>query len=1463
MAFAPGSSKSIWNFDPRSIPGCQTWLDASDSNTITYSSGSNVSIWKDKAPYGNNARRLQGTPIRVSNAMNGLPAMYLDGSNATSAAFTGTCPPNVTNQLTVFAVFTVESGVQDAGRLFSLMYPDYQNPNSMMPLGYNTGANTLRVERNSSGYNATSNALTFGTPTLAACVVNGATTTIHMNGTQILSTSTVSSNLAYTYYTIGCFGQARGVGDNGVGPWNGYVWKGYVGEIILYSNALSTAQRQQVEGYLTKKWKLGTSNAAFTSPSSISGLRLWLDAQDASTVTTSGGLVTNVADKSSNGWVLSGANGFSYPNNTFNGSYPSFYGSNPYNSWTLGSNASLTFTQPFTVFFVAQRLNLAAATYYYDGYVFDGLNSTNRCYMYGNFYVAGALTNSSMNVNVGTTTPVVVTTIFNTSNSSQYLNGTTFSSNVNGGTSNLSSGIRIANGWNNGNSWVGHFCELVIYNKVVSTTERQQMEYYLGTKWGLLTSNTFTPSVIPVCLMWFDAADTTNIIRSGTQVTIWSNKGTSQGVASNKTGVVTSGTATYNGRNIVQFPPSTNLGFTTTIPNQPRAWFAVFRQLYQAGSPPAFQIFGAFTSSYDQIAGPDGNTMNEFRNSIAGMVSTTSATTGNNLFRIYNWTNSAASTSLNRIAINGTSLTLTDNSLAAGYGVNNIEYLIMNAYAVGADLAELICINGEITVLQRQQMEYYLAQKWGIAGPAAPSYYGPPVVSFAATPVVPYLPTTHPFYSIGPGLRTFRPIDIDGCALWLDAYDATTLTLSGSNVTQWRDKSGNAYHAVGYNNTATYDATGLNSKPALAFSSTKSMVSPVPAGTFPTAVSTFVVYQFSGAASSSAVYTIINRTLSQASAFAAPFSAYQNNGQVARYIGNGTTNGNQRYEFTAGTIYTNTTPTLYYFNVASNANTTWNESVNGTTTAYTLTLGTAAYGDTASNVCIGGRLDTAVFMNGFISEVIMYNTTLTTAQRQQVEGYLANKWKITIPTVGVSSTTPSLTNCKLWLDGADILGTGAPAPATITTWADKSGTSNTVTANSLSVGQAIASSPMGPFMNGASYFSITGGLVNSIANVPFVIFVVETLAVSVGTPYFFGNDTVPNPAANNALHLGYRNSGNFTFAFYGNDIEVYQAFSNAVTRVWAFYMPSSGNRTARLNGSIVGTGNTTKLGNFNSPVIGRAFSSYDNAYFGTISEILVYNADIGVPAIQTVESYLMAKWQPGTLVPKFTIPAGIALPFSPLQISGSCLWLDANDPAGTGVQPSAGALATWTDKSGSNNHMTAAGTTPTFSNVPPGAVTFGGAGYYSKASAVFSNIYTAFFVYKQTAATGPLYTTGASSGSNGLFPNEAGTTYFTRGDSTWYTVSSPFTSNVTNLAGVSFSSNAVGSNQSLFYNGSNVVTTTQANTITYTNLLIGSRQSGGTQYFTGSIYEVLAYGGTLTTNERQRVEGYLAQKWKV
>ena len=54
-------------------------------------------------------------------------------------------------------------------------------------------------------------------------------------------------------------------------------------------------------------------------------------------------------------------------------------------------------------------------------------------------------------------------------------------------------------------------------------------------------------------------------------------------------------------------------------------------------------------------------------------------------------------------------------------------------------------------------------------------------------------------------------------ALWLDAEDTSTITLNGSNVSQWDDKSGNGRHvsqATAANQPA-YLATGFNSKPVV------------------------------------------------------------------------------------------------------------------------------------------------------------------------------------------------------------------------------------------------------------------------------------------------------------------------------------------------------------------------------------------------------------------------------------------------------------------------------------------------------------------------------------------------------------------------------------------------------------------------------------------------------------------------
>jgi hypothetical protein len=72
-----------------------------------------------------------------------------------------------------------------------------------------------------------------------------------------------------------------------------------------------------------------------------------------------------------------------------------------------------------------------------------------------------------------------------------------------------------------------------------------------------------------------------------------------------------------------------------------------------------------------------------------------------------------------------------------------------------------------------------------------------------------------------PRATGFNPKSISGLKLWLDATDATTITLNGSSVSEWRDKSGNAFHfSQGTsNNQPSYTGT-INGKAAIVFDGT-------------------------------------------------------------------------------------------------------------------------------------------------------------------------------------------------------------------------------------------------------------------------------------------------------------------------------------------------------------------------------------------------------------------------------------------------------------------------------------------------------------------------------------------------------------------------------------------------------------------------------------------------------------------
>ena len=108
------------------------------------------------------------------------------------------------------------------------------------------------------------------------------------------------------------------------------------------------------------------------------------------------------------------------------------------------------------------------------------------------------------------------------------------------------------------------------------------------------------------------------------------------------------------------------------------------------------------------------------------------------------------------------------------------------------------------------------------------------------------------------------------------------------------------------------------------------------------------------------------------------FYIYNNNLQTAQY---GNTN-----LLTAGVLVSNTV--------------TLTESTNDGSTIYHYVNGSIAGSNSVTpysgsgNTVIGARNVPDRGLNGFIYEIVTYNTILTQQQRQQVQGYLAWKWKL-------------------------------------------------------------------------------------------------------------------------------------------------------------------------------------------------------------------------------------------------------------------------------------------------------------------------------------------------------------------------------------------------------------------------------------------------------------------------------------
>jgi hypothetical protein len=543
----------------------------------------------------------------------------------------------------------------------------------------------------------------------------------------------------------------------------------------------------------------------------------------------------------------------------------------------------------------------------------------------------------------------------------------------------------------------------------------------------------FVPTSITGCTLWLDGADTSSssMTLTGNTVNTWKDK-------------------SGNGYNYTQTSYSTTLPPLSNIKTGTGVYFGSQQGLYNTSFPfpTSYTIFSVAnqTTNYGGyqyiLHSPYNADYIIFFGSLNGNFATFTGSGGWNDVNANSPSSSIATTS-NTASIlcctnNGTTLTPYFNSVAMSTKTGT------NAAATGMTLGdtdtahprqpwlgtvgEIIIFNSVIGTTERQQVEGYLAQKWGLTDSLPASHPGRSTTLYRSDYTKQNVMTARPYFT------AFSPRQISGCALWLDAADSSTITMA-TGVSQWNDKSGNGYNltqgSTGSQPTRTGNllnfVTNYNMnipQAAINNASTWSMffaVNPI------ASVNWFMAKQRDGVNS----YNI--------------FSTTQTGGPGPNAYFTGLTNYLYVRMFNAGTLAASSaaltmsqlqilsfvydgTNMLIYINGNLSSTTAGSFAIQNDTSSTNFLLG--QWFGNGTNYNSNGNFQ--------LGELIYFNSSLIATQRQRVESYLAQKWRLTssLPGGHLHLTQPagartalSLVNSKMSLARISIIATGG----TITT----------------------------------------------------------------------------------------------------------------------------------------------------------------------------------------------------------------------------------------------------------------------------------------------------------------------------------------------------------------------------------------------------------------------------------------------
>lgn len=501
----------------------------------------------------------------------------------------------------------------------------------------------------------------------------------------------------------------------------------------------------------------------------------------------------------------------------------------------------------------------------------------------------------------------------------------------------------------------------------------------------------FQPTLIQNCSLWLDSQDTT-VFYTDSSLTTPATPGLSIGCwvdkSSSKNNAIQNNTSPINqqpiyGQNAVVFnKTNTNVLLLpdNTIPsgNSPYSIYIVLTPnspdqdiVLSCGTPgeentvsySTYTLMGISSSTFTNTSSA---------NLLSGGIAIQGGTT---LIEIIYTIDSNRSIYQNgNLVISGVT-----SGLTTGSSYNYLGAGVLQGLYSSCMIHEVVVFRDASTEDLRQKMEAYLTWKWTLqkALPLTHPYFNNTIYAYPHFPKGPVprgmIRLTTPLEPTIPKLLVtvnFQPTVYSGCICWLDGADSRTVTQSNGLVTQWHDKSGLGVVATA-EGSLIYQNRGITFSNSAFFN--------LPDGCLP-------------AGDSEYTYFIIF-TYTDSSSYGALLSGgtyIEDNAFILRANGA----GNIRESWWLHDIQANTPYIANKINMVE----TWYRS--GATRNILLNCGGYNYdttypgrSQTTTTNYLGKSYDDE-FLTGNLYEIIIYNRSLTTKERTQVEGYLAWKWKI-------------------------------------------------------------------------------------------------------------------------------------------------------------------------------------------------------------------------------------------------------------------------------------------------------------------------------------------------------------------------------------------------------------------------------------------------------------------------------------